>query len=110
MDEGNSLDILFDLEKSPGGIDVYALRTYAGHHDSRASQNYSVYAAGVAAPERFEKIADVDFKVGGGLNEVTITSLKERPLVKGAVAIRFVFHKGPSGFNVYREIAVFDNI
>ncbi|MDD2600256.1 MAG: glycosyl hydrolase [Kiritimatiellae bacterium] len=108
MDESSTLEIAFSPEQAPGGVAIYSLRTYAGHHDTRASQNYSVYAATIEAPEKFTRIADVDFNVSGNLNEVTIKSVKGEPLVKGAARLRLVFHKGPSGFNVYREIAVFD--
>lgn len=108
MDEGSALEIAFDPAQAPQGVTITALRSYAGHHDTRASQNYAVFAATRAAPEKLVKIADVDFEVSGALNEVTISSMKGEPLVKEAVRLRFEFRKGPTGFNVYREIAVFE--
>jgi hypothetical protein len=107
MDEGSNLEIVFDPALAPQGVTINALRSYAGHADTRASQSYTVFAATRAAPEKFVRIADVNFEVNGELNEVTVSSVKGEPLVKEAVRLRFEFHKGPSGFNVYREIAVF---
>jgi len=107
MDQDSTLEIIFDQENFPGGVAIAALRTYAGHHDSRASQNYTLFASRRAEPERFVKIAEVASHVDGGLHEVTISSLKNEPLITDVERLRFVFQKGPSGFNVYREIAVF---
>ena len=107
MAEGNTLEIVFNPTKAPRGVPIYAIRTYAGHHDVRASQKYTVYAARAAAPGKFVKIADVSYDSPGGLNEVAITSAKGKPLMEAAGRLRLVFRNGAQGFNVYREIAVF---
>jgi hypothetical protein len=108
MDEGSTLDIVFDPGRYPQGFTISVLRSYAGHADGRASQSYTVFAATKAAPEKLIRIADVNFEVNGELNEVTVASIKGEPLIKEAVRLRFVFNKGPAGFNVYREIALFE--
>ncbi len=104
---GNTLDLKFDLKKNPAGLSIDAIRTYAGHHDARASQAYSLYAAQATTPKNYVKLADVDYSRSEGLNEVEIRSIKKKPLVKDVGCLRFVFKDGPQGFNVYREIAVF---
>ena len=107
MAEGNTLDLVFDPSKAPNGVPIYAIRSYAGHGDARASQKYTVYAAKAARPDQFVKIADVSYDSRGGLNEVAITSAKSKPLAEAAGRLRFVFRNGAEGFCVYREIAVF---
>ena len=106
MANGNTLDLVFNLEKLPAGVPVYAICTYAGHHDERASQTYSVYAAKAAAPNEFVKIADVDHDSPEGINEVQITAANSKPLMQGVSHLRFVFKDCAQGFSVYREIAV----
>jgi hypothetical protein len=107
MAKGNRLDVLFDLAKSPRGLSINAVRTYAGHHDVRASQNYTLLAATAGSPDKFTKIARVRFEQSGGLTEVAIAPEKKRLLAAGVGRLRFVFEDGGAGFNVYREIAVF---
>ena len=110
MARGNTLDLVFDPAKAPKGVSLHAIRTYAGHHDARASQNYTVYAATIAVPERFVEIAEVAFEQSGGLTEVAMASVKKRPLAHGVGRLRFVFGNGGAGFNVYREIAVLGEV
>jgi len=106
MAEGNTLDIVFDPSKAPKGVTIHAIRSYAGHADQRASQKYTVYAAKTATPDQFVKITSVNYDSRGGLNEVVITSTKNKPLAESAGRLRFIFRNGALGFNVYREIAV----
>ena len=108
MAKENTLDIVFDPTRAPKGVPIYAVHTYAGHHDVRASQNYTLYAAKTATPDAFVKIAEVRFEQRGGLTEVAIAHVKSQPLIEGAGRLRFVFGDGAEGFNVYREISVFD--
>jgi len=108
MAQGNTLDLVLNLDKTPSGISIYAIRTYAGHHDVRASQAYTVYAAKVATPTEFVKIADVDYSSGEGLNEVEISSISRKPIMEGVACLRFAFKDCAQGFSVYREIALFD--
>ncbi len=54
------------------------------------------------------KLAEVNFGCDGGLSEIAIRSTGKRPLIDGVSRLRFVFQSGPLGFNVYREIAVYD--
>ena len=108
MDEGNTLELLFDPAKAPDGVPVHAIRTYAGHADARASQDYEVYAAKSAAPDQFVKLATVAYESQSGLSEITIETPKDTALMEGVRSLRFVFKNGPLGFNLYREIAVFD--
>lgn len=42
----------------------------------------------------------------GGLVEVRMVRMDAEPLLKDVVRLRFEFENGPSGFNVYREIAI----
>ena len=101
--EGDALTLTFT---GPGGVSVKGLRTFAGHGDTRASQNYSVSAEAVSEPGRFVKLADVDFEAADGLSDVTLTRADKKPLAENVRALRFVFKNGPHGFNVYREIQV----
>ena len=96
------------MRRTPQGIAIHTVCTYAGHHDARSSQSYTLYAAKSDSPKTFVKVAEVDFKSSGGLSEVAIVSMNKKPLIEGVRCLRFVFGNGPLGFNVYREIAVFD--
>lgn len=107
MADNNTLDLVFDTASTPKGLPVYAVRTYAGHGDSRASQQYTLYASKVSAPDQFVKLADVDYKASGGLSEVSILTADNNMLIDSVCKLRFVFKNGQDGFNVYREIAVF---
>jgi len=107
MGEGNTLDLVFDPAKAPGGVTVHAICTYAGHGDARASQRYTVFAAKTSAPDRFVQLAEVASDApAGGLSEVTVATISKAALMDKVRNLRFVFKNGPAGFNVYREIAV----
>jgi hypothetical protein len=108
MQEGNILELLIDSAKAPAGVPVYAIRTYSGHADARASQHYTVFAATAAAPDQFVKLAEVDCDSPGGLNEISIETAKRTAIMEGVRSLRFVFKNGSLGFNLYREIAVLD--
>lgn len=108
MGEDNTLDIVFDPAKAPRGVTIQAIFTYAGHPDARASQHYTVLAATAEAPEKFVEIAAARHDSGGGLNEVALRRVEDKPLAEKVARLRFVFHNGPLDFSVYREIAVFD--
>ena len=79
--------------------DLDEIRTFAGHADARASQNYRVLVASAAAPEKFSEVATVSVPCSGGASQVRI-----RVHAQTVAAIRFEFQDGPLGFNVYREI------
>ncbi len=74
-------------------------RTFAGHHDARASQNYVVWIARASRPEKFERLSAASVLCTGGMSEVRIQAN-----ATNVVAVRFEFKDGPLGFNVYREI------
>jgi hypothetical protein len=78
---------------------ISEIRTFAGHGDARASQQYVVTVAYAAEPEKFVKIATGSKKSSGGASELCLPVK-----AKAAVAVRFDFQSGPLGFNVYREI------
>jgi hypothetical protein len=102
----NTLDIVFDPAKAPAGVAIEAIRTYSGHADARASQQYEVFAATAGNAGRFVKLAEAAFEAESGLNEVSVLPATGGPLIANAAAVRFVFKSGPSGFNVYREISL----
>ena len=101
--KGSALTFNLDLAKSKYGFDVEEIRSFAGHSDARASQNYSVSVAFASEPSKFVKLCDVVLKSSGGSTEARITPKKAGPLASGVAAVRFDFADGPSGFNVYRE-------
>lgn len=103
--EGDTLTLAFEK-----AVTLRGACTVACHQDARASQRYEVWAATVAAPERFEKLAAVDRAAESGLNRVDLVRADGKPLAQKVVAVRFVFKNGPAGFNVYREIALFGNV
>ena len=104
--KGNSLTLHLDLKNSPSGYDISTIQTFAGHFDGRASQNYSVFAALASAPASFKNLADISLKSSGRATEVRLAPRRGKVLESGVVAVRFEFHDGPLGFNVYREIQV----
>ncbi|MDA3924231.1 MAG: glycosyl hydrolase [Kiritimatiellae bacterium] len=106
MADGNTLELYFDSEKAPAGVNLKSILTYSGHADARASQKYTLYASTHTKPGEFVKVAEVNLDCTAGLNEVSIISLKKKMLLKGVRCLRFVFKDGAVGFNVYREIAV----
>jgi len=85
--------------KQPCNISEF--RTFASHGDARASQHYTVLVAHSAAPDRFEKLAVGKKESHGGATE-----LRLKATAQDVIAVRFEFHGGPLGFNVYREIQV----
>ncbi len=98
---GDTLTLTF---ASP--VAVSAVQTFSGHHDARASQSYELWAASASTPERFERLGAVARTAGGGLLAVTLRRADGKPLRDDVRAVRFRFRDGPSGFNVYREIAL----
>jgi hypothetical protein len=81
--------------------DLREIRSFAGHGDSRASQQYTVLGAYATEPGKLVKIASGSKRCDGGASELRV------PLkANGVVAIRLEFQDGPLGFNVYREINV----
>ena len=79
--------------------DIAENRTFAGHPDDRASQNYTVLVARAANPEQFERLTSAFVRCNGGASELRI-----KAAATGVVAVRFEFQDGLLGFNVYREI------
>lgn len=84
-----------------GPHDLTEIRTFAGHADERASQDYTVLVAQAAAPKKFERLATATLRCDGGASELRVKTEAKR-----VVAVRFEFQSGPLGFNVYREIIV----
>ncbi len=84
-----------------GGREIEEIITFAGHHDGRASQAYSVWIAKAGAPERFSRVADARVISQGGA-----TCLRVPVNAQAVVAVRLDFADGPLGFNVYREICL----
>jgi hypothetical protein len=82
-----------------GPYDLTEIRTFAGHADERASQNYTVLVAHAAAPTKFLKLTSATLRCDGGASE-----LRVKAEANSVVAVRFEFQNGPLGFNVYREI------
>lgn len=103
--EGDTLTLTFAHP-----VTLHAVQTVAGHPDTRASQNYDVWAATVATPARFEKIAGVERSAESGFTRVEWSRADGKPLAQKVAAVRFLFKNGPAGFNVYREIALFGKV
>jgi hypothetical protein len=108
--KGSTLTFNLDLAKSKSGFNVAEIRSFAGHSDARASQNYSVLVALASEPSTFVKLCDVVLKSSGGATEARITSKKADLLASGVAAVRFDFEDGPLGFNVYREFQLVGNV
>jgi hypothetical protein len=81
--------------------DLAEVRTFAGHHDGRASQEYAVLAAYAAQPQRFVPLATGSKPCAEGASMLRVPVKAQR-----VAAIRFEFRNGPLGFNVYREVNV----
>jgi hypothetical protein len=79
--------------------DLTEIRTFAGHADARASQNYTVLVAYAAAPDDFVKLT-----TGSKTSEGGATELRLPVKASVVVAVRFEFKSGAENFNVYREI------
>lgn len=99
--DGDALTLTFTKP-----LTLSAVQTVAGHRDARASQAYELWVATADAPGRFARAGTVTRRAEEGLNAVTVSRADGRPLGAHVRALRFVFHNGPSGFNVYREVAV----
>ncbi len=79
--------------------DLAEIRTFAGHADARASQDYAVLVAYADAPDNFVKLT-----AGANLCDSGPCELRLPVKADQVVAVRFEFQNGPLGFNVYREI------
>ncbi len=97
---GNGNSLLFRI-KNPQGANLSEIRSFAGHPDARASQNYSVWIAKADAPGKFTKVKEVKAQSSGGGTQLRVAVHAEK-----VVAVRLDFGDGPSGFNVYREICL----
>jgi hypothetical protein len=105
--EGNSVTFHLNVGAHPGGYDLTEIRTFAGHGDARAGQNYTVSVATANAPQTFVKLTDAAIDCpSGGSTEVRITKAAGGVLENRVCAVRLDFHNGPAGFDVYREINV----
>jgi hypothetical protein len=114
--DGNSVTFHLNLEANPGGYDLTEIRSFAGHSDARAGQNYtvSVAYANASGAQTFVKLADGTIDCpGGGSTELRITEAAGGVLDNhagasgaGVSAVRLDFHNGAAGFDVYREINV----
>ena len=104
---GDTVTFRLDTSRHPRGYDVREIATFAGHTDSRASQNYSVSFAFVSDQAKFVALASTaSVACDGGSSEIII-----RHKATGVAAVRFEFHDGSAdgsglGFNVYREICI----
>jgi hypothetical protein len=118
--DGDSLTFYLDTAKHKAGYDITKILTFAGHGDTRASQNYTVSVAMAAAPGEFKLLVPAaSASCDGGSSEIVIANKAGGPLDNGkgvsaarVVAIRFDFKNGSLedgvglGFDVYREICV----
>ena len=98
---GNSVVFRLDLAHQPAGWELAEVRSFAGHHDARAGQAYSVSVATATAPSELNRVGAVAVTCEGGASQTRI------PVnARGIAAVRLDFADGPLGFNVYREICV----
>ena len=109
-----------DTAKNPQGYDITKIATFAGHGDTRASQNYSISVARVSAAEKFlPLVSSASVHCESGSSEMVVANRKGGALdngrglkASGVAAIRFDFKSGSAqcgrglGFNVYREIGI----
>lgn len=93
---GNGSSLTLRLDRPS---DLAEIRTFAGHPDGRASQNYVVLIARATDPATFEKLGSAVVRCGGGASELRVKAGST-----DVVAVRFEFQDGPLAFNVYREI------
>ena len=111
---GSSVAFRLNMARSPNGYDVLQIRTFAGHEDSRAGQNYSVSVSHHSDPSEFTLLVpSASVACEGGSSEIVIRDLQGGVLANGpavnaggVAAVRFDFQDGPLGFNVYREIQI----
>ena len=111
--QNSAITFRLDTAKKPQGYDLTKIATFAGHFGGRASQSYSVLISHVGDPSRFVKLAEPALSCDGAASELRLTARNKGILdngagvrAKGVAAVRFEFHDGPLGFNVYREIQV----
>jgi len=110
---GSVLTLQLDCSHTPHGYDLTGIRTFAGHVDGRASQNYRVLVALATAPAKFLPLTTVALNYQGRASEVRMTGRDHGILdnaqgtrASGVAAVRLEFQDGPQGFNVYREICL----
>ena len=110
---GSLLDIRFDTAKSAKGYDLTAIRSFAGHFDSRSSQSYTLLVAFANDPGMFVKLTSVKLLYGGKSTELRIAARDggvlrndEGCIASGVAAVRFAFDDGAVGFSVYREVCI----
>ena len=111
--QNNAITFRLDTAKNPQGYDLTNIATFAGHFGGRASQSYRVLIAHVGDPSRFVQLAEPALSCDGAASKLRLTARDKGILdngagvqAKGVAAVRFEFHDGPIGFNVYREIQV----
>jgi hypothetical protein len=110
---GSSLIFRLDTAQSPAGYDLTEILSFAGHHDGRSSQNYTVLLAHAAEPMKFTRLGDALVSCATGASMLRLTARHGAVLDHGAgcrasgvVAVRFDFQDGLLGFNVYREFVL----
>ena len=111
---GSSVTFRLNITHSPTGYDLRQIKTFAGHEDSRAGQNYSVSVAHCSEPTNFKLLVpSASVACEGGSSEIVIQDLQggvlaNGPTIKasGVAAVRFDFQDNALGFNVYREIQI----
>ena len=111
---GDTVTFRLDTSHHPSGYDITKIATFAGHSDSRASQNYKVSVAFVSDPSKFVVLVEAAaVDCGGGSSEIVLQNPHGKVLADGSTvkavgvsAVRFDFLNGPLGFNVYREIEI----
>jgi len=99
---------------APRGYDITRILTFAGHNDSRASQNYTVSLALASDPAKFIKLGTATVACSGGSSEIqwigksgAVLDAGKGCRATGVVAIRFDFEgRAKGGFDVYRELCV----
>jgi alpha-L-rhamnosidase len=116
---GDSVTFYLDTRAHKAGYDITGIRTFAGHLDSRASQNYTVLFALATAPLKFIRLTSASVQCDGGASEL-LAQVKNGDVLnggpgaqaRGVVAVRFEFEDGSTdggggqGFDVYREINI----
>ena len=96
--EGDTVTFQLNTETNKLGYDLTKILTFAGHPDSRASQNYSISVSFVSAPTQFVLLVpSASAASGGGSSEVVLTDpkgglLRGEKRAAGVAAVRFEFH------------------
>ena len=118
--EGDAVTFNLNTALHPEGYDLSRIVSFAGHTDSRASQNYAILVSLAKAPTKFLPLfASASVASGGGSSELILATPKGGVLegdnglkASGVAAVRFEFRGGSAqggaglGFNVYREIDI----